>query len=371
MMGPVVPIPVPSVVLDALDSVTVTTAADSASGFQMSFQFSSKSLLNTILVIAGAQGASPHTPMLRVLLVMTLNGTAQPIFDGVLTNIEVQPGSSGSPGTLTATGDDLTRMMDNLDFSGLPYPAASIEARVALICAKYATFGIVPFPASALYPYTPIPADKIPGHKGTDLHYIKCLAAQAGYVFYIEPGPTPGMSVAYFGPQIKVGVPQPALNVDMDAFTNVESLSFSFDASKGVLPIVYVQLPISGVSAVPVPIPKLNPLQPPLGLLPTPVTNITRLKDTAKLKPLEALSRGVAEAARSQDAVSARGELDVLRYGRILKARRLVGVRGAGLAYDGLYYVQSVTSTIRRGEFKQSFELTRNGLISVTPRVVP
>ena len=58
------------------------------------------------------------------------------------------------------------------------------------------------------------------------------------------------------------------------------------------------------------------------------------------------------------------------RYGRLLKARQLVGVRGAGLAYDGLYFVRSVTSTIKRGELKQEFDLTRNGLISITP-VVP
>jgi hypothetical protein len=67
--------------------------------------------------------------------------------------------------------------------------------------------------------------------------------------------------------------------------------------------------------------------------------------------------------------VSATGSLDVLRYGRVLKARGLVGVRGAGVAYDGLYYVQSVKSSLKRGEFKQSFTLTRNGLISITPRV--
>jgi hypothetical protein len=59
----------------------------------------------------------------------------------------------------------------------------------------------------------------------------------------------------------------------------------------------------------------------------------------------------------------------VVRYGRLLKARQLVGVRGVGIAYDGLYYVQSVTSTLKRGEFKQNFSLTRNGLISITPKV--
>ena len=59
----------------------------------------------------------------------------------------------------------------------------------------------------------------------------------------------------------------------------------------------------------------------------------------------------------------------MLRYGRLLKARQLVGVRGVGLAYDGLYFVKSVTSTLKSGEFKQDFELTRNGLISLTPMV--
>ena len=53
-----------------------------------------------------------------------------------------------------------------------------------------------------------------------------------------------------------------------------------------------------------------------------------------------------------------------MRYGQLLKARRLVGLRGVGEAFDGLYYVKSVTSTIKRGEFKQNFTLTRNGLIS-------
>ena len=368
LMGPIVPIPAPRVVMDALDSVTVTTAAGSPSGFQLSFQFASKSELNTIFIIAAGQSTSIGTPPLRVMLVVTLNGTPQPLFDGVMTNVEVQAGSGGSPGTVTVTGEDLTKVMDMQDWSGLPFPAMPIEARVALICAKYAMFGIIPLPIPVLFPDVPIPIDRIPAQQGTDLEYIRQLADEVGYVFYIEPGPVAGTNVAYFGPEIKIGVPQPALNLDMDALTNVESLSFSFDPTKGVLPIVFIQNALTRVP-IPIPIPNLNPLQPPLGVLPTPIANITVLKDTAKLNPMQAISRGLAEAKRSQDAVSGNGSLDVLRYGRVLKARGLVGVRGAGLAYDGLYYVQSVTSTLKRGEFKQSFTLTRNGLISITPRV--
>ena len=84
---------------------------------------------------------------------------------------------------------------------------------------------------------------------------------------------------------------------------------------------------------------------------------------------MQAISRGLAVASSSADAVTGTGSLDVLRYGRLLKARQLVGVRGAGPAFDGLYFVKSVTSTMKRGEFKQNFELTRNGLVSITPTV--
>jgi hypothetical protein len=302
------------------------------------------------------------------MLIVTINGTPNVLFDGVMTNVDVQVGSGKYPGQVSVTGDDLTKVMDLFDFSGLPYPAMPVEARVALICAKYAMFGLIPMVIPVLFPEVPIPVDYIPAHKGTDLQYLQQLAEDAGYVFYIEPGPAPGTNIAYFGPEIKVGVPQPALNLDMDAHTNVERLSFNFDATKGVLPVVYIQNPLTR-APIPIPIPDVNPFQPPLGLLPTPIANLKVLKDTAKLGPLKAISRGLAEAARSQDAVSARGSLDVQRYGRLLKARQLVGVRGAGLAYDGLYYVQSVTSRLKRGEFKQDFRLTRNGLVSITPRV--
>ena len=368
LVGPVVPVPVPRVVLDALESVTVTSAAGSSSGFQLNFTFSSKSPLNTIFVLAAGQNAGLGTPPLRVILIVTIGGLPQVLLDGVMNNIEVQAGQGDSPGTLTVTGDDLTKVMDMLDFSGLPYPAMPVEARVALIIAKYAVFGMIPIVIPLLFTDVPIPVERIPAHQGTDLQYLKQLADDAGYVFYVEPGPAPGTNIAYFGPEIKIGVPQPALNIDMDAHTNVESLSFSFDSTKGVLPIVFIQNQATR-APIPIPIPNINPLQPPLGLLPTPISKIKVLRDTAKLNPMQAISRGLAEASKSQDALSANGNLDVLRYGRLLKSRQLVGVRGAGLPYDGLYFVQSVTSNIKRGEIKQNFNLTRNGLVSITPKV--
>jgi hypothetical protein len=82
------------------------------------------------------------------------------------------------------------------------------------------------------------------------------------------------------------------------------------------------------------------------------------------------MMRGLAYAAQHGDSVFGNGTLDVAKYGRILKSRQLVGVRGAGLPYDGLYYVRNVTHDIQRGAYKQSFGLARNGLFSTLP-VVP
>jgi hypothetical protein len=242
------------------------------------------------------------------------------------------------------------------------------EARVALIIAKYAMFGLIPMVIPSLFIDVPLPIERLPAQHGSDLHYVQELAEDVGYVFYIDPGPLPGMNTAYWGPEIKIGPPQPALNFDMDAHTNVESLSFNFKTAENVLPIVFIQNALTKVS-IPIPIPNINPLQPPLGVTGLIPTRVEVLHDTAKLSPMAAIGRGLAAGSKSADSVTGTGSLDVLRYGRLLKARQLVGVRGAGMAFDGLYFVESVTSTIKRGELKQSFNLTRNGLISITPKV--
>ena len=45
--------------------------------------------------------------------------------------------------------------------------------------------------------------------------------------------------------------------------------------------------------------------------------------------------------------------------------------RGAGFSYDGDYYVKSVTHSIRLGEYKQRFTLTREGIGATVPMVLP
>lgn len=369
MIGPVVPIPASKDVMEALTSVEVTTS-ERGTAFQLTFSLANRSPLQTLFLIAG----SGPVLFLRVIVAVTLNGGSTVLADGVITDHQVAGGADDTHSSLVITGEDVSAVMNQQDFSGFPFPAMPAEARVALLCAKYAVFGLVPLIVPSVFVYVPLPTDNIPGQRGTDLAYIRSLADKVGYVFYIDPGPVPGANVAYWGPRIKVGVPQPALNVDMDAYTNVQSLSFRFDSQKNKIPTVYLYNELTKV-VIPVPIPPITPLSPPLGLIPPLPTSLADLAPVAdnlsKLSPVQAILIGMAKAAEYAEAVTGQGTLDVVRYGRVLQARKLVGVRGVGPAFDGLHYVTQVKHMIKPGSYTQSFTLSRNGLVSTVPEVVP
>jgi len=370
MIGPIIPFTPPRAVMDALAEVEVQVEDVGQSGFKLVFSIDKESPLQILFLLTGG------LPLLfmRVVIAVTVNGQTSVLIDGVITKNHIAPGDKGSNSTLTLLGKDLTVLMDQSKWTGFPYPALPAEARVALILLKYALYGVIPLVIPSVLLFVPLPIDQIPSQKGTDLEYVQHLAGEAGYVFYIDPGPIPGVSKAYWGPQVKVGPVQPALSADMDAYTNVESLQFSFNQEQNKIPLVYISNSETGIS-IPIPIPPITPLNPPLGLIPPLPTNLLPpdlspfRADLSKRPIPQAIMMGLAEAAKNAEAVSCEGSLDVTRYGGILKARQLVGVRGAGPAFDGLYYVKSVTHKIKRGEYKQSFTLTRNGLVSTVPTV--
>jgi hypothetical protein len=363
LIGPV-PVPAPREVVDALVHVKVENGSgETQSGFELGFELPLRSPLRTLFLVTGGGGV----PLMRLVLVVTLNGSAQSIIDGVMTNVETQPGEGGV-GRLVVKGKDLSALMDIVELPGIPFPAMPPSARVLLVLAKYAAFGVIPMVIPSVLDIPPLPVQQIPQQRGSDYAYVKKLAGEAGYVFYLEPGPAPGSSKAYWGPEIRVGTPQPALTTGMDAQSNVDQLSFDFDRERKTMPIVFFQEPISK-APIGLPIPDVTPMNPPLGLVPPLPPKIVKLDRTGHLPAPEALMAGLAYASQHSDSVFGRGQLDVARYGRLLKSRQLVGVRGAGLPFDGLYYVKSVTHEIRRGAYKQGFTLARNGLVSTLPTV--
>jgi hypothetical protein len=351
--------------MEALQSVQVNSSRE-RSGFQLTFTVGKTSILQLALLPAGY-----FDPIItRVVVIVTMNGIPQVLMDGIITRQEMSPSNEPGRSTLTVTGEDLSVMMDIVEFK-LPYPAMPDAARIGLILAKYAVLGIAPMVIPPPVLTVKSPTSEIPTQTGTDLSYLKGIAAQSGYVFYIAPGPAPLTSTAYFGPDLPIPLPQPALSVNMDWQTNVESLSFSSDGLAKKITIITILDPVTKKIPLPIPVPNVSFLHPPLGARLTPPAKIEFSDDMANLAPDEAAKRVFGLMLNNADAISGNGSVNTTTYGWILRPRTVVGVRGAGPAYDGFYYVNSVTHNLKRGEYKQSFTLSRDGLISQMPAVGP
>jgi hypothetical protein len=353
-------------VTDALESVQVTSGSDRA-GFQLVFTAGKKSPLSQALLPAGYLDPI----VTRVIVIATVRGLPHVLMDGVITRQDVAPSNTPGESRITVTGEDLTALMDIVEMPFMRYPAQPVVARVYAILARYAALGIAPVAVPPVIPDFPNVLKEVPSQRGTDLAYLRELASDCGYVFYVEPGPAPGSSIGYFGPDVRIPVPQRALSVDLDAHSNVESLSFSLDGLSKKVVVLNVFDDVTQKIPIPMAVPNVSVLRPPLGLRPTPPARVEFPEGLAGLTMTQAISKALGISFAASDAISASGSLDVTRYGQPLRSRMLVGVRGAGVAYDGFYYVNSVTHNLSRGSYKQSFSLSRDGLISNTPVVVP
>ncbi|HEV7310301.1 hypothetical protein [Ensifer sp.] len=358
MMGFGVPKPVPAGVVDALLSVQVTQGTEQKSGFQLSFDMGKKALVSRLFE------SGFFDPPQRVVIMVTTNGTINVLMDGVITRHSVNASNEPGQTRLEVLGEDISRLLDLVDLSWLiKYPAIPAEGRVALILAKYMPLGLVPVIVPSVLLAVENPLEHIPGQRGTDLQYLNLLAHQVGYVFYIDPGPTPGRSIAYWGPEIKVGKVQDALVVNSDAGSNVESATFNFEGFSKTLHLILLHNAKTKIP-IPIPVPDINPLSPPLGRrMPVPLRAET-VTGLSKFTVPQAAMYGLAKAARAAEVITGSGTLNVLRYGRPLKPRRLVEVRGAGTPHDGVHFVRSVTHLIKAGDYKQNFTLSRNAFHS-------
>ncbi|RJO70861.1 hypothetical protein D5S18_27140 [Nocardia panacis] len=364
MIGGVVAVPAPRPLIDALQTIQVTSGAGTRSGFQLTFAVSKNSIITSTLLPTGLLD-----PPARVVLTGLLGGLPDVLMDGVITRHELSPSETPGQSTLTVTGEDLTLLMD-LRHEHACFPAMPFNVRVMLIVLKYAQYGMIPAAVPPVIISVPNPLQSIPVQSSTDLEYVQALASEAGYTFYLIPGPAPGVSTAYWGPEVRAGIVQPALTVNSDTATNVESLSFGFDGLSRTQYTMHFTEPNTKIG-ISVPVPDISLLRPPLAPRPAVALREQPLPDIDGRPLMDIALRGLSKTTQAADAVTAQGKLDVLRYGQVLKSRSLVGVRGAGLNYDGLYYVKSVTHDIKRGEYKQSFSLTRDGFGPLFPKVLP
>jgi hypothetical protein len=364
MMGSFNASPVPQAVIDALTEVQVTSTVGSQGGFQLKLTLGKQSKVQQMLV--GGQ----FDPRTRVIIAVTVNGSTEVLMDGIITKQDLTPDSKPGKSTLTLTGLDLTALMDFIDLTGIPYPALPNFLIVEAILAKYIPLGVIPVAIPNAIPQIENPLSRFIKQSGTDYAFVQTLGRETGWIFYLDPGPTPGKSLAYWGPNLSqmFGSTQSAISINFDGNSNIDSLNFSYDGTLATQWLVTIIEPITKLP-IPIPVPSIDIFKPRLSSQSPAVLKVTQLTPIASDDFPGAASAAVAKMFDTAEVVTGSGQLDVLRYGQIFKARMRAAVRGAGGYFDGQYYVKSVTHNIKRGEYKQSFSLARGGVGSAVSTV--
>jgi hypothetical protein len=368
LIGPTVAVPAPPMLMEALEEVEVNSD-EFHSTFQIRFQVGRAGPADLVDYTLLSNPLLKHWN--RVILIVIFNATPRVLVDGFITDREITPGDRPGQGRVTITGEDVGVMMD-LKEQSAQHPAQD-DAVVALkLIASYAQYGLIPtvIPPPLIDP--PIPIERVPVQQATDLQHLRAMAARYGYVFYIVPGPVPFANTAYWGPPVRVGLPQGALSVNMGSSTNVTGFSARSD---GLLPTRVEGQVQDRLTNQAVPVRTFASLRQPLAALPAwlvdqPNVRVSQFRESG-VDSLQALARAQGTMEESSDAVIAEGELDALRYGDVLRPRGLVGVRGAGYMLDGLWYVKKVKHRICKERYAQNFTLAREGYGSTVPAVLP
>jgi len=371
LIGSGIPLPAPATLVEAIKSVQVTHKDEGRSGFQISFEMGKSGPVD--FLDYPLQLNPLIRPFSRVVLTVIFNAIPRVLIDGIITNRQMSPGSEPGAATLTLTGEDVSVMMD-MKKERVEHPAQDETLIANKIIVKYLQYGLIPMVIPPLVIDPPIPIERTPVQQDTDLGYLNTMAAKHGYTFYVIPGPAPLSNMAYWGPPNRLGVPQRALSINMGPQTNVKTINFQYN---GLAPTIVSDEIQDSLTNQKMPVQTFVSTRLPLvsqPALPLNLPNVrtTTLDNTSGLNIMQAMAKAQGITDKSVDnVVTASGELDALSYGDLLQPRNLVGLRGAGYTHDGIYYVKSVTHNISSGQYKQNFNLTREGDGAITPLVIP
>ena len=356
--------------MQALTRITVTQGDGARSGdYQQGFQ----------LTFAAERGRAVREdfplltgPLLlpgkRVVIAVTVQARPRVLLDGIITFQELVAGDAPE---LVVTGKDISVLMD-LAYVGKRRPGQGAKEAALAILGEYAKYGVKPAASDPKTVSSATEDQRAPIQAGTDRAYLRRLADDNGFIFCMKFGPAPKQSTAYWGPLDLAAPEQRALTTNAGSGTNVAALKFSYN----------------GLAATQV----TGAYADPDAAEPTPIQALARDADTSLAKT-QALSAGAAFVRKrrvadapfgaaeagarahaiadrsAEDAVVAEGTLDTARYGDLLLAPGIVGVRGAGETYDGDYYVRSVTHDITPERYVQRFKLGREGPGTLTKQV--
>jgi phage protein D len=294
------------------------------------------------------------------------NDGLKTVFDGFITDVDLQLGSEPDDAFINISGMDASVLM-SVEEKVVAWPDMSDSDIVQQIVSGYGIAAQAD-PTATVHQET----DTTIVQRGTDIQFVRDLAQKNGMEFYFETDDS-GTSNAYFRAPQLIGTPQPDLAIQFGDQSNLKR----FDAH------LTGQRPLN-VKASQIDIPANNP-----NIATAADTQLTKLGATdantliggpldSLVVPTEAQAQMLVLGPPTSDAaemqtfvqavrdeaawfISASGEINSEAYQSVLRPRRLVLIKGAGSAFSGKYYVTRVVHEMNHeGDYIQRFEARRN-----------
>jgi phage protein D len=346
--------PLPYPFLSALREIEVATSTEQACTFTLRFDLSQTALGDWDVLQFDI--FRPLVPIqIRVQFGL---GISEALINGYVRAARLQNRNEPGRSTLEVTGMDATASLMHLMVQPFPWPNVPDSVIAATIFGKYLIAPLVlPTPsARTILQVTTI-------QRVSDIRFLKQLARRYGYECFVQPDPLIGVDTGHFHPPQIIAPPQGVLSVNFGASTNLDNFDVRYDMLQ---PTSALALALDPTTKAPVPGIGVAALEPPMGLEPTlmrvippPIARPTGT-DAANAAELMATAQSIAN--RSSRALHGSGEVDGLKFERVLRPGQPVLVRGAGREHSGLYYVTQVTHTISADKYVQRFEAWRNAV---------
>lgn len=289
-------------------------------------------------------------------------GTAQRLFDGIVTHVRPHFESVESNCYLEVLGMDDAVVLDAFERTA-SYPDQSDADAVNEIFGRYNISANVEDTSEQHST-----DHQLLVQRSSDWQFIRYLARRNGFVAYLEFDSTAGGVVGHFKRRAIADNPQADLTILQDD-ANLKWLDVEWSLSGPVRYVGAAVDPVRKRIASSAGEPSLDPLGEDglpesieEGLQQSGAEGAVRLLRHARNtdQGIQAEGTGLTDEARF--SIEARGEVDPRLYRGLLRARRPVLVKGAGTKLSGLYYVRTVRTSIDDGQIAQTFIAERNAI---------
>lgn len=290
----------------------------------------------------------------RITVMAAFPKQTEVVFDGYVSHVSARTNAQSANMTVEIRGVDASYHMNQQEKTRI-WRDQTYEAIAAEIFKQYE---FKPFIADA--PQQGASAVQV-AQRSTDHRFLRELARRRGYEFYVLGGN------AYFRPADLTTQPQKLIAINFGAQTNCDDLQFDSDGTAPTLASVSYFDALEGKARIDA------PTESGLPALGTKL--LSSLRGQVNMPQARRIARGMGFSSQAQAAgyaagmlrrnawwVTASGSLNGSRYGRVLRSRKLVTVKGAGPNLNGNYYVRKVQHHLTARTYEMQFELARNAL---------